>query len=117
MKSNSNKINTFTPSKAEIFGGPKSFRLGMFASSTGGKSHMISELLTNPEWGLIPNKFKSDRVFLICPTISFDDSYSNIINTLKRHSTKDHEFEEDKQVFEKDLENSMSTVYKHIFEE
>lgn len=76
MKSNSNhKTNTFTPSKAEIFGGTKSFRLGLFASSAGGKSHMINELLTNPEWGLLPNKFKSDRVFLICPTISFDDSY------------------------------------------
>ena len=89
----------------------------MFASSTGGKSHMISELLTNKDWGLIPNKFKSDRVYLICPTISFDDSYSNIKSTLKRYSTKDHEFDEDKQVFEKDLENAMATVYKHIFEE
>ena len=96
MKSNSNhKTNTFTPSKAEIFGGTKSFRLGLFASSAGGKSHMINELLTNPEWGLLPNKFKSDRVFLICPTISFDDSYANIKSTLKRHSTNDHKFVED----------------------
>jgi len=95
MKSHSNKTNTFTPTKSEIFGGTKSFRLGMFACSTGGKSHMISELLCNPDWGLIPNKFKSDRVFLICPTISFDDSYANIKSTLKRHSTKDHEFIED----------------------
>lgn len=47
MKSHSNKTNTFTPTKSEIFGGTKSFRLGMFACSTGGKSHMISELLTN----------------------------------------------------------------------
>jgi hypothetical protein len=96
MKSHSQKINSFTPAKSDIFGGPKSFRLGMFASSTGGKSHMISELLTNKDWGLIPHKFKSDRVYLICPTISFDDSYSNIKSTLKKYSTKDHEFDEDK---------------------
>lgn len=92
MKTHSN----YTPEKHEIFGGDKSFRLGMFACSTGGKSHMIAEFLTNPEWGLVPNKFDSDRVYLVCPTISFDDSYSKVIQHLKNHSVKDHEFDKDK---------------------
>jgi hypothetical protein len=38
----------FTPAKHEIFGNDKPFRLGIFASSNSGKSHLISELLTNP---------------------------------------------------------------------
>ena len=92
MKANSNYI----PSKSEIFGNDKSFRLGMFACSTGGKSHMISEFLCNPEWGLIPEKFPVDRIYLICPTISFDESYSKVIETLKSHSKPNHEFDKDK---------------------
>ena len=92
MKTNSN----YTPSKSEIFGNDKSFRLGMFACSTGGKSHMISEFLCNPEWGLVPQKIPVDRIYLICPTISFDDSYSKVIETLKNHSKPNHEFDKDK---------------------
>lgn len=41
------------PKKHEIFGGEKSFRLGLFASSGSGKSHLISEMLTNKSWGLV----------------------------------------------------------------
>ena len=52
--------------------------MGLFASSGSGKSHLISELMTNPDWGL-NTKFDADRVFLICPTISMDDGYDKII--------------------------------------
>ena len=43
----------YMPSKKELFGGEKSFRLGLFASSGSGKSHLISEMLTNPDWGIV----------------------------------------------------------------
>jgi len=63
--------NEFTPSKKEIFGGEKPFRLGLFASSGSGKSHLISEMLTGPDWGIL-QKFDANRVFIICPTTSLD---------------------------------------------
>jgi len=73
--------NMYTPIMKEIFGSDKSFRLGLFASSTGGKSHLISEMFCNPDWGLL-EKFDVDRIYLISPTISFDDAYEKIINCL-----------------------------------
>jgi len=45
------------PSKKEIFGGPKPFRLGIFSSSGSGKSYLIRELLTNKDFGF-DAKFK-----------------------------------------------------------
>jgi hypothetical protein len=87
--------NNFTPSKREIFGSDKPFRLGLFASSNSGKSHLISELLTNSEWGII-DRFEPDHVFIICPTIHFDDSYDKVIKHLEQRSYKDHEFDPEK---------------------
>ena len=89
-----NKSN-YTPIMKEIFGGDKSFRLGLFASSTGGKSHIISEMFCNPAWGLM-EKFPVDRIYLISPTVSFDDSYDKIIKCLEDHSTEEHEFDREK---------------------
>lgn len=43
----------YTPTKREIFGSDKPFRLGLFASSGSGKSHLISEMLTCDDWGII----------------------------------------------------------------
>ena len=70
--------NEYTPSKRELFGGERPFRLGLFASSGSGKSHLISQMLTGDDWGIL-SRFDCDRVFLICPTISMDSGYDKVI--------------------------------------
>ena len=106
----------YTPSKAEIFGSEKPFRLGLFASSGSGKSHLISQMLTGSDWGII-SKFDANRVFIICPTTSMDSGYDKVIEALESKSTEDKRFEKEKQIFEKELESALSNVYKQIFEE
>lgn len=66
------------PSKKEIFGGPKPFRLGIFSSSGSGKSYLIRELLTNKDFGF-DAKFKPQNIYIICPTLKLDDTYQDII--------------------------------------
>lgn len=60
--------------------------------------------MTNPSFGLT-TKFKSDHVYIICPTLKVDDAYSaDIIPALKARSTKDHDFNEHTQTFHTSLE-------------
>lgn len=70
------------PKKKDIFGGDKPFRLLLAAGSGSGKSTLVKNIITNPEWG-ITEKFDVDRIFIICPTVSFDDSYDDIIDYLE----------------------------------
>jgi hypothetical protein len=74
-------MDSITPSKRQIFAGSKPIRLGIFSSSGSGKSHLISEILTNPEFGL-HDKYKANHIFIICPTLKLDDSYSKIKQNL-----------------------------------
>jgi len=103
--------NDYMPHKKDIYGNDKPFRLALFASSGSGKSHLISEMLTEPDWGIV-SKFDANRVFLICPTISMDSGYDKVIESLENKSTEDKRFEKEKQIFEKDLESALSNVYK-----
>lgn len=52
-------------------------------------------MLTKEEWGII-QKFDPDRVFIICPTTSMDNSYDKVIAKLESRSTEDRRFEKDK---------------------
>lgn len=45
-------MDSITPSKKQIFAGTKPIRLGIFSSSGSGKSHLISEIMTNKEFGV-----------------------------------------------------------------
>jgi hypothetical protein len=51
--------NKFQPSKAEIFGSFKNFKLLITASSNSGKSHLIKNLLTDKSFGIY-NRFPAD---------------------------------------------------------
>jgi hypothetical protein len=82
----------YTPSKREIFGSDKPFRLGLFASSGSGKSHLISEMLTGEDWGII-SKFDANRIFIICPTTSLDSGYDKVIQKLEQKSTEEKRFD------------------------
>ena len=84
----------FHPSKSEIFGNDKSFRLLLAASSGSGKSQIIKELLTNPSWGLT-TKFKHpENVYIICPTLKVDSAYDeDIIPSLEARSTEKHQYD------------------------
>jgi hypothetical protein len=42
------------PKKKDIFGDETPFRMALIASSNSGKSFLINELLTNPQFALIP---------------------------------------------------------------
>lgn len=88
-------MDSTTPTKKQIFAGTKPIRLGIFSSSGSGKSHLIKELMTSPEYGLI-DKFKPDHIFIICPTLKLDSAYDAIKDNLKARSTTEHEFEESK---------------------
>jgi hypothetical protein len=106
----------FHPSKKEIFGGEKSFRLLLAASSGSGKSQIIKELRTNPAFGLT-SKFKPDNVYILCPTLKVDSAYDDsIIPSLEARSTKDHQFDKHTQTFHQNLEQSLATIYDDIVE-
>ena len=92
-----------TPSKKQIFGGSKPFRLGIFSSSGSGKSYLIKELLTNKDFGFA-DKFKVANTYIICPTLKLDDTYTDIIESLEDRSTKKDKFDKVKQCFSEDLE-------------
>ena len=85
--------------------------MGLFASSGSGKSHLISEILTDPLWGVEKN-IDCNRIFLICPTISLDNAYQKVIEHYESKSDEDKHFDKNKQVFEKELESSLANVYK-----
>jgi hypothetical protein len=74
--------DSLTPNKRNIFAGEKPIRLGIFASSGSGKSHLIKEILTNKEMGII-EKYEPDNVFIICPTLKLDDAYEHIKKNLE----------------------------------
>jgi len=107
--------NKFQPSKAEIFGSFKSFKLLITASSNSGKSHLIKNLFTDKSFNLY-NRVPADQVYIFNPTIDLDDSYTEIIQNLEKMSTKEHEFDRDTQIFTKDLEQSLSTIYDQLKE-
>ena len=65
------------------------------AGSGSGKSTLVKTMVTDPEWGLV-DKFTPDKIFIICPTVSFDDCYDDIIKHLENLSTEEHEFDKKK---------------------
>jgi hypothetical protein len=75
-------MDSITPTKKQIFAGTKPIRLGIFSSSGSGKSHLISQILTNKDFGL-QDKFDPDKIFIICPTLKLDDSYDKIKKNLE----------------------------------
>jgi hypothetical protein len=79
----------FHPKLKDIFGGEKSFRLLLAASSGSGKSQLIKELLTNPKFG-ITEKFHPENVYIICPTLKVDDAYQEIFDSLEARSSEHH---------------------------
>ena len=106
----------YHPKKKDIFGGDKSFRLLLAASSGSGKSQIIKELMTNPSFGL-QSKFQPDNIFIICPTLKVDSAYDDdIIPSLEKRSTKDHQFNKHTQTFHQNLEQSLATIYDDIVE-
>lgn len=88
----------------------------MAAGSGSGKSTLVSNILCDPAWGLV-DKFDVDRIYIICPTVSFDDSYDKVIKSLEKRSTEEHEFDKKKQVFEESLESAVKNIYNHLFDE
>ncbi len=85
----------FMPKKKEIFGDDKPFRLAIISSSGSGKSVLINEMMTNPSFGLV-QKFLPDRIYIFSATANkLDSAYDKIFDSLKKRSTKDHEFELD----------------------
>ena len=83
------------PKKKDILGGDKSFRMLLAAGSGSGKSTLVKNILLDPEWGVM-DKFSADRIFIICPTVAFDDCYDEIIKHLEDMSTEEHEFDKKK---------------------
>jgi len=58
------------------------FRMAVYAPSFSGKSFMINDLLTNPEYGY--NKvFKPSQIFIMSPTYKNDDSYKDLKKMMK----------------------------------
>jgi len=49
MEKNNDK---FMPSKRDIFAGPQSVRLGVFAGSGSGKTTLLRNIMTDPAWGM-----------------------------------------------------------------
>jgi len=80
-----------------------SFRCLITASSNSGKSHLIKTLLTDISFGLT-EKFKVSNIYVCCPTTKIDNTWSEITDSFKGRSTKDDEFNESEQMFNKDLE-------------
>lgn len=70
-------------------------RVGIFAGSGSGKTTLVKNIMTDPEWGIV-DKFTPDRVYVICPTVSFDDAYTEIFAHLEDRSTEEHEFDKKK---------------------
>ena len=110
MQSSENK---YQPSKSEIFCEQPSFRCLVTASSNSGKSHLIKTLLTDPSFGLT-DMFKVSNIYVCCPTTKIDTNWTDITDNFKTRSTKDDEFKENEQIFNKDLESCISTIYTKL---
>lgn len=61
-------MNSFEPTKSQIFGSFDSFRLLITASSGSGKSQLVKTLMLDPSMGLY-NKFAIDKIFVFSPTL------------------------------------------------
>ena len=66
-----------TPTKRQIFAGDRPFRLGIFAGSGSGKSHLIKEILLNRDFDIL-GRYEPDHIFVICPTLKLDTTYNDI---------------------------------------
>jgi len=70
-------------------------------------------MLTDDSWGLSGRKFKLPNIYIISPTLEFDQAYHNIINHLEsinNHKDKNGEpiyFDKTKQVFSKDPDRAL----------
>lgn len=62
-------------------------------ASGSGKSSLLSQMITDPEWGLTGKKFSVDKIMIICPTLGFDESYNKIVNYLESYEQYDKDGE------------------------
>lgn len=103
------------PKKKDIFGDDKPFRLAIVSSSGSGKSQLINEMMTNPTFGLV-QKFPVDRIYVFSVTANkLDDAYVKIIDSLKKRSTKEHEFDLDTQFFNESLDANLAMIYETLY--
>lgn len=103
------------PKKRDIFGDDKSFRLAIISSSGSGKSQLINTMLTDPSFGLV-QKFPPDRIYVFSATAGkLDDAYLKIIDSLKKRSTREHEFKMDNQFFNESLDGSLAMIYDTLY--
>lgn len=77
------------PKKKDILGGENPVRMGLFAGSGSGKTTLLKNIIIDPDWGMM-DKFDVDRIFIICPTMSFDNAYDEILYHLEDRSTEEH---------------------------
>lgn len=61
-----------------------SFRMVCYAPSYSGKSYMINDLITNPEYGY-KKIFKPNQIFIMSPTYESDDSYKELKKYMTGH--------------------------------
>ena len=89
-------MNSFEPTKSQIFGSFDSFRLLITASSGSGKSQLVKTLMLDPSMGLY-YKFAIDKVFVFSPTLHIDDAWVDVKDSLEKRSTKELKSSENSQ--------------------
>ena len=71
--------------------------------------------MLDPSLGMC-NKFAVKNIYVFSPTLHIDDAWVDVKDSLEKRSTKECQFQEHEQMFSKDLEQALSSVYTQLSE-